>query len=389
MDRSLTAGRMRPRVLVMADWYLPGYRAGGPIRSVANVAERLEDELDIHIFTTDRDHGCETPYAGIEVDRWVRRSGHHVYYASPASLRWGAILDIIRTLRPDHLYLNSMFSRYMTVYPLAMHRLGLIRCPILLAPRGMLMDSAMAGKTARKRVFIGLLRILGVPRGVRFQATNNLEAVDVRRRFGSGAAVVRIDNLPGLPPPPSPPPHKEVGHLKVVFVGRSHPIKNLDLLLQAMAGVEAAIELTAIVAREDEAYAARCRERAAALPPRHRVTFREGVPHEAVGEILRANHIFALPTKGENFGHAIFEALSAGRPVLISDQTPWRGLEALGAGWDVPVDTPEPFRQQLARIAEMSAEEMGRWCDNAWELAQSHLACADIEKRYTQAFSIG
>jgi len=367
-------------VLVMADWYLPGYRAGGPIRSVANFAAQLEDELDIHIFTTDRDHGCGSPYPDIEPDRWVPHARHRVYYASPSRLTWASILPLIRDLRPDHLYLNSMFSRYMAVYPLAMHRLG---------PRGMLMDSAMAGKTARKQVFIGLLRILGVTRGVRFQATNDLEAVDVRRRFGPGAAVVRIDNLPGLPSPPSPPPHKEVGHLKVVFVGRSHPIKNLDLLLQAMAGVEAAIELTAIVAREDEAYAARCRELAAALPPRHRVTFREGVPHEAVGEILRANHIFALPTKGENFGHAIFEALSAGRPVLISDQTPWRGLQALGAGWDVPVDSPEPFRDRLARIADMSAQEMGRWCDHAWELAQSRLACADIEKRYTQVFSKG
>jgi glycosyltransferase involved in cell wall biosynthesis len=374
-------------VLVMADWYLPGYRAGGPIRSVANVAERLEDALDIHIFTTDRDHGCDAPYAGIEVDRWVRRSGHRVYYASPASLRWGGILDVIRAVRPDHLYLNSMFSRYMTVYPLAMRRLGLIRCPILLAPRGMLMDSAMAGKSARKRIFIFLLRTLGITRGIRFQATNDLEAMDVRRRFGRGAGVLRFDNLPGLPSPPSPPPHKEVGHLKVVFVGRSHPIKNLDLLLQAMAGVEAAIELTAIVAREDEAYAARCRELAAALPSQHRVRFLEGVPHDGIGDILGANHVFALPTRGENFGHAIFEALSAGRPVLISDQTPWRGLEALGAGWDLPVDSPEPFRQRLARIADMNAEEMGRWCENARELAQRHLACAAMEEKYKQVFT--
>ena len=366
-----TAPPRRPRVLVMADWYLPGYRAGGPIRSVANFAGQLEDELDIHIFTTDRDHGCESPYADVQPDQWVPRSRHRVYYASPPRLRWSSILRIIRELQPDYLYLNSMFSRYMTVYPLAMHRLGLFRVRVLLAPRGMLMDSAMAGKSVRKRLFIGLLRVLGVTGGVRFQATNDLEADDVRRRFGWGADIVRIDNLPALPHPSTPPPPKEVGRLKVAFVGRSHPIKNLDLLLCAMDGVEAAIELTAVVAREDEAYALRCRALAAALPPRHQVHFLEGMPHDAVGEILRSTHIFALPTKGENFGHAIFEALSFGRPVLVSDQTPWRGLEALGAGMDLPLSGPEPFRKGLEAFAAMDHATLLGWCRGAWELARA------------------
>lgn len=374
----------------MADWYVPGFRAGGPIRSVANFAEQLEDELDIHVFTTDRDHGCDTPYAGIEADRWVRRSGHQVFYASPANLRWGAILDVIRAVRPGHLYLNSMFSRYMTVYPLAMHRLGLVRAPVLLAPRGMLMDSAMAGKTFRKRLFIGLLRALGVTRGVRFQATNDLEAGDVRRRFGRRADVVRIDNLPGLPPPLTPLPPKAAGRLSVAFVGRSHPIKNLDLLLRAMAGVEASIALTAVLTREDEAYAEHCRVLAAALPPRHRVHFLQGMPHEAVGEILRSTHIFALPTKGENFGHAIFEALSYGRPVLVSDQTPWRGLEARRAGRDLPLTGgPGPFRDGLEAFAAMDHATLLGWSRGAWEMAcdRSQEARLAVCRNYLDQFT--
>jgi len=379
----------RSRVLVMADWYVPGYRAGGPIRSVANFAGQLEEDLDIHIFTTDRDHGCESPYPDVVPDRWVVRSRHQVYYASPARLSWTSILHIIRELRPDYLYLNSMFSRYMTVYPLAMHRLGLVRVRVLLAPRGMLMDSAMAGKTARKRLFIGLLRGLGATRGVRFQATNDLEADDVRRWFGRRAEVVRIDNLPALPPPSTPPPPKEVGRLKVAFVGRSHPIKNLDLLLRAMAGVEAAIELTAVVAREDEAYAVRCRALASALPSRHQVHFLEGMPHEAIEGILRSTHIFALPTKGENFGHAIFEALSFGRPVLVSDQTPWRGLEALGAGLDLPLSGPEPFRDGLEAFAAMDQATLLDWCRGARELAQvrSREARRVVCKNYLDQFT--
>ena len=58
---------------------------------------------------------------------------------------------------------------------------------------------------------------------------------------------------------------------------------------------------------------------------------------------------FFFPTLGENYGHVIYEALDSGCPVLISDQTPWRGLSEVGAGWDLPLDKPDLFRQACKR----------------------------------------
>ena len=44
-----------------------------------------------------------------------------------------------------------------------------------------------------------------------------------------------------------------------------------------------------------------------------------------------ANIIFSVfPTRGENFGHVIPEALSAGTPILLSDQTHWEQDASLG-----------------------------------------------------------
>jgi len=76
-----------------------------------------------------------------------------------------------------------------------------------------------------------------------------------------------------------------------------------------------------------------------------------------VCQTLAAYHLFLLPTRGENFGHAILEALSAGCPVLISDQTPWRGLESSGIGWALPLTEPERFRAVLNQCIAMDEAE--------------------------------
>jgi hypothetical protein len=55
---------------------------------------------------------------------------------------------------------------------------------------------------------------------------------------------------------------------------------------------------------------------------------------------------------GENYGHVIGKALVAGCPVLISDQTPWRNLEAEGVGWDIPLGETERFRSVLQQCVD-------------------------------------
>jgi glycosyltransferase involved in cell wall biosynthesis len=376
----------RPRVLVLADWYAPGFRAGGPIRSLVNFADRFEQALDIHVLTTDRDLGQAGAYPGVPADRWLARSHHQVYYASPGGLRGGRLAEIVRAVQPDHIYLNSMYSRRLAVQPLLLHRAGLLRAPLVLAPRGMLAEPAMAGKPLRKRAFLATLRVLGVPSRIRFQATDEREAADIRRWFGHGAKVVTAGNVPSRQAPLSLPPRKEPGALKVAFVGRSHPIKNLDFLLRVLCGVRARVELTLVLATDDEAYALQCRALAEALPAHVAVRELRDLAPEAVKQVLRESHLLALPSRGENFGHAILEALAAGRPVLVSDRTPWRNLAAARAGWDLPLDDEAAFRDTLETIAAMDHETLVPWCSGAWEKARAYLQHSGLDQAYAELF---
>jgi glycosyltransferase involved in cell wall biosynthesis len=80
-----------------------------------------------------------------------------------------------------------------------------------------------------------------------------------------------------------------------------------------------------------------CERLIARLPAHARASYEGPVPNKEVGEIIAGHDLFFVPTQGENFGHVFLEALSAGVPVLTSDQAPWRDLQGDGVGWHLPL----------------------------------------------------
>ena len=139
--------------MLFTDWYEPGFKAGGPIRSCVNFAAHMKEDYDIYIFTGDRDLGETMAFSEIETNRWIDRDGVQVFYASPGALNWENILVQVQDIRPNYIYLNSMYSKYFTVYPLLMKRLGMIKAQVVLTPRGMVKSTAVEYKSGKKKIF--------------------------------------------------------------------------------------------------------------------------------------------------------------------------------------------------------------------------------------------
>lgn len=371
----------RARVLVFAEWYAPGYKAGGPITSVVNFVSHLRDQLDIYVFTSDRDLGDSFPYFGIEMNKWVDTNGYRLFYASPEQIGYLEIRKVISEVGPDVVYLNSMFSFHFTILPLLINRGG----KIILSPRGMLRSSALRQKHLKKMIFLYALRASGVISGVTFHATDSQEMADIRKVFGNRMVSV-IGNLPGKQEPFLLPPPKEKGKVRLVFVGRIHPIKNLLFLLECLKKVNCQVELMIVGPVESVSYWASCGKLIREISGHVKVTHLPDVAQPTVLTIVKSAHAFVLPTAGENFGHAIFEALSAGRPVVISDQTPWRNLEVHHAGWDLPLQDKDKFVSCIEKLGGMEQGEMEEWCRSAWQYCASYISGSNDLERYLQIF---
>jgi glycosyltransferase involved in cell wall biosynthesis len=139
-----------------------------------------------------------------------------------------------------------------------------------------------------------------------------------------------------------------------------------------LAGVSGDVCFDIYGPAEDAEYWAECQDLIAALPPNIRVRYEGEIEHERIARVFAEHELFLLPTLGENYGHVICEALSAGCPVLISDQTPWRNLEAEGVGWDIPLGEAERFRSILQQCVDG---------DDEWFTALSKRAAEYAAKR--------
>lgn len=364
----------RKRILVMIDWYLPGFRGGGPITSVANLVDALGDSYDFSIVTSDTDYGQSKPYVGIETDQWLALGPHlRIWYCSRAANGYRDFRKLIGETDYDLLYLNSMFSLRYTIYPLWSSRAAHPDREVLLAPRGMLHAGALGLKPLKKKIFLKAILLMGIHRHIRFQATDDQEVLDIRQVFGAETKVLQAPNLPRLHQPPFVSIPKERGKLKLVFLSRLTEKKGLHTLLQMLQSQQGEISLEVVGPDEEAGYWQRCAAIIAQLPANIQVTKSPPLPPEEAFEKLQSAHCFAMPTLGENFGHAIFEALRAGRPVLISDKSPWRELERQKVGFDIPLDKTGLFEQAISQLVAFDQFQWEEWARASWGFAATYV----------------
>lgn len=352
-----------PRILIFADWYLPGNKGGGAVSAISNLVELLGDAFEFYVFTRNRDSTEEGPYAGICFNQWLPTGKASVFYASELSLR--TIRRCILGVAPQVIYLNSFFSR-LTMKVLLLRQCGMLpRSAVVLAPRGEFSPGALGLKSFRKLLYRKVAFGLGLHRNLVWQASSTLEEEHIRSsssRSGSPdetnilvAPDVPTANLASHPYFPQMP-RKKSGSARFVFLSRISPMKNLHFALGLLGSTWGDIELDIYGPIEDPIYWEQCQERIRQLPARVRVNYKGAASPNQVVQIFSQYHFQILPTLGENFGYVILEAFAGGCPVLISDQTPWRDLAPSGAGWDVPLADTQQWIDVLRRCIEMDQE---------------------------------
>jgi glycosyltransferase involved in cell wall biosynthesis len=299
---------------------------------------------------------------------WVVSRGCRIKYVSRLNL--AAIRAAVSEVVPQVIYLNSAFSlsTLRTVWSMRVGRLPSL--PVVLAPRGELCPGALGLHPLRKWVYLRAARLAGAHRTVRWIATSELEKQEMAQTL-QGDKIVLVPQftvVPSLQPGPPDRRSKKPGAASFVHISRITPKKNLLFLLKILTKMAGQVSLDIYGSVEDRRYWGECERVIHQMPDNIRVTLC-GLVHPAqVHETLRRYDFFVLPTLSENFGHAIVEALAAATPVLISDQTPWRDLETLGAGWDVPLTAMHSWHRTLRECVDM---DDGRW--RAMSAAARHL----------------
>ena len=215
--------RKRPVVLVAIDWYLPAYRAGGPIRSIANLVAALGDEIDFRIVCGNRDLG-DVEDLPVPTRCWTPLHNASVQYLPQDAWTASTWKGLMEEVQPDRLYLNSLYSGPFSRLPWKVAKsMGI---PTTLAPRGMLGPGALSIKPWRKKAWLTVQRWSGNYERITWHASTAQERNEIEQWFPKAQVHIAL-NLP-VPYDPLPLP-TTTDTLHLLSVGRVHPIKNYSL----------------------------------------------------------------------------------------------------------------------------------------------------------------
>jgi glycosyltransferase involved in cell wall biosynthesis len=366
----------KSRILIFIDWYIPAYKAGGPIRSVYNLITKFKSDYEFYVITSDRDLGDTKPFINIKTNKWTDVEGIQVMYLSRKNYKIKIFKSLIVEVDPHIIYLNSLFSFNFTLVPLWLKK-HFPDIKYVLAPRGMLGRGALSIKKKKKEVFIGVARLIKLYKGIAWHATNEIEKKQILKTFGQQSIIIIADNISSSPMYPKEEILKRkidnIGVKRFLFVGRIMRIKNVERMIQWFNDLDLDHQnytLDIYGSIEDKKY---YRELLQLIVYNPKIQFRKEVHHAELKEIYGNSHFFILPTKGENFGHVIIESLSYGCPVIISDKTPWRNLDQMGVGWDIPLDNNDEFMQTIEKCIEMSEDDYLPYTLKAFRFAKNFI----------------
>ncbi len=352
------------RILVFIDWFRPAYKAGGPIQSVVNLVNKLQ-EFDFWICTSDKDIGSTSSLDNIALNQWSNYSNNcQVIYISAEKRNKSFFSKIFNEVNPSVIYFNSMFSMHFTLMPYL--TLKKKNTKLILAPRGMLGSGPLSSKAFKKKLFIQSSKITGLFKKVYWHVSSQIEANDVKNSFGNSAKTIIAPNLSISNKIGLKHSEKKVGTLNLFTISRIARIKNIHRTLAFLKSkLNGEVHFHIYGPLEDDSYWKECLHAISALPKNIRVIYHGELHPNEVQQTINAFHFLMMPTEHENYGHSIVESFLACKPVIISDQTPWKNLEKKNVGWEIPLGNPEKFVQVIQRALDMNQEDYSRMSENA------------------------
>jgi glycosyltransferase involved in cell wall biosynthesis len=384
---------VKPKILVLADWYAPGFKAGGLITALSNLADSIGNVFELYIFTRDRDLTDKRPYPQVRSMEWLSVGSARVMYTSDLSLRH--LRERIFEVMPDIIYLNSFFS-LLVIKTLFLRKLGMLPgSAVVLAPRGEFSPGAMKIKLLKKTAFTNFALRAGLYRNLIWQATSDLEAENIAQVLQSagerGPLIHVASDLPSrdwLRATQQPLKESKRAGGRFLFVSRISRKKNLLFALDTLANLRGHVEFDIFGPIDDQSYWKDCWLRMKSLPSHVVVRYKGPIPRENIQRTAQSYDFLLLPTQGENFGYIILEAMAAGCPVILSDRTPWKDLSDRGLGWTLPLEDRTLWIRVLQQCIDLEPEIYAAMSYKTREFVESWAKSAHQSNQTTALFNL-
>ena len=328
------------RVLHITAYFAPAFSYGGLPRSALGLSRALRQAgVEVEVFTTTANAGGELPASPPEGDLYDGVPVRYFPLSFPRGRFRARALERALESRADHDDIVHTHGLWNAPAWAAARHARRRRIPYVLSPHGMLDSGAMAHRALRKRIAYWL-RERGHVRGAALLHATSSEEARSLERWAPGIPVAVVPNgvevrgeasstrdafrrTLGLPPDTP----------LIVFLGRLHPIKRLDLLAAAFDRIRAARPGTHLIVAGPDEGGHRARLEPLFAGAGRAVRFVGELDETAKWALLANADVLAMCSQSESFGRSVLEALAAGVPVVVTRTCPWQQVETAGCGF--------------------------------------------------------
>ena len=369
----------------MAPLFWPQKNGGGPPISLLNLVSSIQDQFDIYIISKNHELHDDRPLDGIQPG-WNQLRFGRAYYTLKGQHTLRHITSLIEEVRPDVIYQNSFFS-VDDLFPVLLYKRRHPQVKVIVAPRGELYPQRIRHGWLKKEAYIQAFRLSGLLKDVYFQGTGEDECLQEQALLGIPARrTLNIQNISITASLDMDRLAKRPHELRLAYIARIHPAKNTLNAIQWLKSVSGSIQYDLYGPIEDQAFWCQCQKAVAELPKNITVRYMGAIEHDQVPVVLAKYHALYMPTTGENFGHSIVEAMLLGKPVIISDQTPWTDVNGNG-GYAVGLLDKEGFITALNGLSVMSEDEYLVMCRQVETYIRKKINVNEIVNQYIAAFN--
>jgi glycosyltransferase involved in cell wall biosynthesis len=152
--------------------------------------------------------------------------------------------------------------------------------------------------------------------------------------------------------------------INLLCLGRVHPVKNLLFALEILSKMnlnDKKVKVNIVGPAEDENY---LNSLLSLSRGSLEISYSGAFVHKDLREAFIDAHFLLMPTSHENFGHAIIESWGFGRPVILSDNTPWKDLQKRGLGYCTPliIDLWEGVFKEVLEVSQDDIRALSESC---------------------------
>ena len=263
------------------------------------------------------------------------------------------------------------------------------KVPSILSPRGTMNKNALVYSKNKKKIMWMLLQKKALLKVDAFHATSEQEYEDIRS-LGFKAPVAIIPNGVDLHNDKNIKSNNNIKNnnvRKLLYIGRIHPKKGLDMAIDAWSSLEKDFPCWKfkIVGKGEKNYIQSLNHKIKSYKLKN-ISISGPLYGEEKYKEFRNSDLFILPTRSENFGMVVAEALSFKLPVITTIGAPWEGLKKNSAGWSAEINA-QSIGNVLFQALSMNSDQLTAMGENGFNWVRKDYSWNAVGEKMNQFYT--